>query len=354
MRRIFLAAITIGLLAAATPLSAQTERKITKLTDGVYEIQHAQGGGGNTTVIIGDRQVLVVDTGFLPSAAREDIAQIRQWTNQPVSFILNTHFHNDHNLGNRVYMDAFPAVTVIAQVETKKEMDRFGPGSLMREEKDSYGIRQTVKKMLDSGKTDDGKVLTEDDKKQLKDLLARQVVMIEELKGLKFQSATLTFEHGFSVDLGNREVQLKFLGRGNTPGDAVAYLPKEKILVAGDLVDLPLPNVLDGYPSEWTHTLQRLADLDANTIVPGHGPILHDKSYIYLLRDLLQSAVDQVNEKLRQTAPAMFMTLDDVKSSVDLTPFRQRLAGNDQDLAANFDEVAARLIKLVFDEARLR
>jgi cyclase len=354
MRRIFLAAITIGLLAAATPLSAQTERKITKLTDGVYEIQHAQGGGGNTTVIIGDRQVLVVDTGFLPSAAREDIAQIRQWTNQPVSFILNTHFHNDHNLGNRVYMDAFPAVTVIAQVETKKEMDRFGPGSLMREEKDSYGIRQTVKKMLDSGKTDDGKVLTEDDKKQLKDLLARQAVMIEELKGLKFQSATLTFEHGFSVDLGNREVQLKFLGRGNTPGDAVAYLPKEKILVAGDLVDLPLPNVLDGYPSEWTHTLQRLADLDANTIVPGHGPILHDKSYIYLLRDLLQSAVDQVNEKLRQTAPAMFMTLDDVKSSVDLTPFRQRFAGNDQDLAANFDEVAARLIKLVFDEARLR
>ena len=354
MRRIFLAAITIGLLAAATLLSAQTERKITKLTDGVYEIQHAQGGGGNTTVIIGDRQVLVVDTGFLPSAAREDIAQIRQWTNQPVSFILNTHFHNDHNLGNRVYMDAFPAVTVIAQVETTKEMDRFGPGSLMREEKDSYGIRQTVKKMLDSGKTDDGKVLTEDDKKQLKDLLARQAVMIEELKGLKFQSATLTFEDGFSVDLGNREVQLKFLGRGNTPGDGVAYLPKEKILVAGDLVDLPLPNVLDGYPSEWTHTLQRLADLDANTIVPGHGPILHDKSYIYLLRDLLQSAVDQVNEKLRQTAPAMFMTLDDVKSSVDLTPFRQRFAGNDQDLAANFDEVAARLIKLVFDEARLR
>jgi glyoxylase-like metal-dependent hydrolase (beta-lactamase superfamily II) len=354
MRRIFLAAITIELLAAATPVAAQTERKVTKLTEGVYEIQHAQGGGGNTTVIIGDRQVLVVDTGFLPSAAREDIAQIRQWTNKPVSFVLNTHFHNDHNLGNRIYMDAFPALTIIAQVETKKEMDRFGPGSLMREEKDSYGIRQTVKKMLDSGKTDDGKVLTEDEKKQLKDLLARQAVMIEELKGLKFQSATLTFEHGFSVDLGNREVQLKFLGRGNTSGDAVAYLPKEKILVAGDLVDLPLPNVLDGYPSEWAHTLQKLAELDANTIVPGHGPILHDKSYILLLRDLLQSAVDQMNEKLRQTAPAMFLTVDDVKSSVDLTPFRQRFAGNDQDLAVAFDDVASRLTKLVFDEARLR
>jgi hypothetical protein len=68
----------------------------------------------------------------------------------------------------------------------------------------------------------------------------------------------------------------------------------------------------------------------------------------------MQSAVDQVNEKLRQTAPAMFQTADDFKGSVDLTPFRQRFAGNDADLAAAFDQVSARLVKLVFDEARLR
>jgi NADH:ubiquinone oxidoreductase subunit len=123
MRRIVVAGIAIGLFAAATPLPGQTERTVTKLSEGTYEIEHRQGGGGNTTVIIGDRQVFVVDTCFLPSAAREDIAQIRQWTNKPVSFVLNTHFHNDHNFGNRIYMDAFPALTIIAQVETKKEMD---------------------------------------------------------------------------------------------------------------------------------------------------------------------------------------------------------------------------------------
>src|SRR6516164_8369246 len=115
----------IASLAAARPTTAQDERTATELAGGVYEITHRQGGGGNTTVIIGNRQVLVVDTGFLPSAAREDLAQIRQWTDKPVSFILNTHFHNDHNFGNRVYMDAFPAVTIIAQVETKKDMDLF-------------------------------------------------------------------------------------------------------------------------------------------------------------------------------------------------------------------------------------
>jgi cyclase len=345
---------SLVLLSVPHPAQAEAERKVTRLADGIFAIEHRDGGGGNTTVIIGDRQVLVVDTCFLPSAAREDIAQIRQWTGKPVSFVLNTHFHNDHNFGNRIYMDAFPALTIVAQVETKKEMDRFGPGSLQREEKDSYGNQQALHKMLETGKLPDGRPLSDDDKKEVHAELARLPKVIDELRNVKFQSATLAFEHGFSLDLGNREVQIKFLGRGNTPGDAVVYLPKEKILVAGDLVDFPLPNVYDGYPSEWTHTLESLAQLDATTIVPGHGPVLHDKTYIYLLRDLMQSAVDQVNEKLRQTAPAMFQSIEDVRGSVDLSAFRQRFAGDDKELSAAFDNVAARLVKLVFDEARLR
>src|SRR5437868_537932 len=133
---LLLMAVSTGLLPMARSASGQTERKVTKLTDGVYEIEHRGSpdgfDSGNTTVIIGERQVFVVDSCFLPSAAREDIAQIRQWTDKPVSFVLNTHFHNDHNLGNRAYMDAFPALTIIAHTETKKEMDMFGPGSASR------------------------------------------------------------------------------------------------------------------------------------------------------------------------------------------------------------------------------
>ena len=72
--------------------------------------------------------------------------------------------------------------------------------------------------------------------------------VLEELRKVKFQSATLTFDHDFRIDLGNREVQVKFLGRGNTAGDAVAYLPNEKIVVAGDLVVYPIPYIYDGYP----------------------------------------------------------------------------------------------------------
>ena len=348
-----LMAISIALLAA-TPISAQTPRKVTQLAAGVYEIEHRDDldgfASGNTTVIIGDRQVFVVDTCFLPSAAREDIAQIRQWTDKPVTFVLNTHFHNDHNLGNRAYMEAFPAVTIIAHAETKKDMDMFGPGSAGREEKSIASLQQ----MLDTGKTKQGRPLTPEEKVEVKNALAHRLPVIEEIRAVKFQSATLTFEHDFSIDLGNRVVQVKFLGRGNTAGDAVAYLPKEKIVVAGDLVVYPIPYIYDGYPTEWIQTMQNLSQFDADTIVPGHGPIMHDKTYILLIRDLLKSAVDQVNAKLIQTGPAMFHTVDDVKGSVDLSPYQQRFAGNDQDLIAAFNDMTANLVKVVFEEASLR
>src|SRR3954471_9328790 len=94
-------------------------RTVTKLAEGVYEIRHPDAPDtfpqGNTTVIIGDRDVLVVDSCLLPSSAREDIAQIRKWTDKPVSYVVNTHWHFDHTLGNATYREAFPRAEFIAQ-----------------------------------------------------------------------------------------------------------------------------------------------------------------------------------------------------------------------------------------------
>lgn len=347
-------AMTLGLLASSAQLSAQTERRVTRLADGVYEIQHRdlQDGfnGGNTTVIIGERQVLVVDAPFLPSEAREDIADIRRWTAKPVGFLVNTHFHNDHNLGNRAYADEFPALTIIAHEETKKDMDLFGPGSAARVERTAAAYER----MLASGKTGDGTPLTGADRKEIETALVRYRQVLGEIKPLEFQTATLTFDHDVTIDLGHRQVAIQFLGRGNTAGDAIAYLPAEHIVAAGDLVVSPLPYVYDGYPSEWAETLQRLARLDAATIVPGHGPVLHDAMYVLLVSDLMKSAVEQMNAALRVTGPAMGRTLDEVKDRIDLRPFRKRFAGADAQLGAAFDRAAADLIRVAFREASLR
>ena len=347
---------TFFLTSAATPLVGEDlQRVITKLTDGVYAIEHPghrHDGlfSGNTTVIIGARQVLVVDSAFLPSIAREGIAQIRQWTDKPVTFLLNTHFHNDHNLGNEQYMLAFPALTIIAHSETKKSMDMFGPGSAAREERTNTRLQR----MLDDGKGPDGQPLSAEDKAYVKEALADRTHWYDEIRKVKFQSATLTFDRDFSIDLGNREVQIKFLGKGNTAGDAVAFLPKEKIIVVGDLVGYPIPMANDGYPSEWIQTLQNLGQFDADTIVPGHGPVLHDKSRIFLYRELLQSAVRQLNAKLIKTGPAMSRTLEEVSGSIDLTPFRERFIGANKDLEPDWDQFIGGLIKTLFEEASLR
>jgi glyoxylase-like metal-dependent hydrolase (beta-lactamase superfamily II) len=169
-----------------------------------------------------------------------------------------------------------------------------------------------------------------------------------------YQPPTLIFNDKLDIDLGNREVQVKHLGRGNTPGDTIVYLPKEKILVAGDLLVYPIPYTYDGYPAEWVQTLQNLAHLDADVIVPGHGPVLHDKVYLTLVTGLLASAVNQLNARIRQIGHPGFHTVDDVRVSIDLTPFRQKFAGDDKDLQAEFDDMTGHLVKIAFNEAALR
>jgi len=348
----------VALLIAVSPAFGESadanRRQVTKLAEGVYSIQHNNlndgNPSGNTTVIIGDREVFVVDSCFLPSVAREDIAQIRQWTDKPVGYLLNTHFHNDHNNGNKTYLDAFPSLAIIAQEETKKDMDLIQPGNIER----APGQLAATIATLKEGRLKNGRKLTEDEKKQVQELLPGMERREAEFKTMVYQPPTLTFTDKLDIDIGNREVQVKHLGRGNTPGDTILYLPREKILVAGDLLVHPIPYTYDGYPVEWVQTLQNMAQLDAEIIVPGHGPVLHGKAYLYLVTDLLKSAVEQVRARIRQIGHPGFHSLDEVKGSVDLTPFRAKFAGDDKDLQAEFDDMTMHLVKIVFNEAALR
>ena len=116
----------------------------------------------------------------------------------------------------------------------------------------------------------------------------------------------------------------------------------------------PIPYTYDGYPAEWVQTLHKMAELDATTIVPGHGAILHDKTYLYLVADLMQSAVDQVRARIRQLGHPGVYPVDEVKGAVDLTPFRAKFAGDDKDLQAQFDDMTTHLVEIVFKEAAQR
>lgn len=99
--------------------------------------------------------------------------------------------------------------------------------------------------------------------------------------------------------LGNRTAQVKFLGRGNTGGDAVVYLPDTGVLATGDLVVSPYPYGLGSYYGEWLATLRRLSKMDVHVLMPGHGEIQHDKSYVLQLIRLLERLQAQVSAAAR-------------------------------------------------------
>jgi glyoxylase-like metal-dependent hydrolase (beta-lactamase superfamily II) len=335
----------------ATALSADSvvtkERTVTKVAEGVYVIRHPDAPDtfpqGNTTVIIGGREVLVVDSCYLPSAAREDIAQIRQWTGKPVRYLLNTHWHYDHTMGNGAYSDAFPQLTIIAQTETRNQIRGYNPGWFER-----YPKRADVfKQALETGKDASGKPLTETQKKDYATALAGVEPVGAEFKTLAGRLSDLvpdlTFESEFNIDLGNLEVQVKHLGRGNTAGDAVVYLPKERILITGDLLDHPVPYLGGGYPSELVTTLQKMAQLDAQTYVPGHGEVLDGKrgrAYLTQVIDFVQTVVSHVSLAVYRIGNGprnLEAVREAVQKDIDFAAWRQRFAGDDPDNRDLFD-----------------
>jgi glyoxylase-like metal-dependent hydrolase (beta-lactamase superfamily II) len=229
-------------------------------------------------------------------------------------------------------------------------MDLIQPGNVERTPRQSAATIAALKQ----GKLPSGRVLTPDEKKQAEQLLPALEQRQADLATVVYQPPTLMFTDKIDIDLGNRDVQVRHLGRGNTPGDAIVYLPREKILVAGDLLVYPIPYTYDGYPAEWSQTLEKMSQLDFDTIVPGHGPVLHGKTYLNLVTDMFSSAVEQMHARIRQIGHPGFHSLDDVKDSVYLASFRPKFAGDDKDLEAEFDDMTTHLIKITFNEAALR
>jgi glyoxylase-like metal-dependent hydrolase (beta-lactamase superfamily II) len=355
---IFILALLIAASTAFADSSSVKERTTTKIGDGIYVIRHKDAPNGfpqgNTTVIIGDRDVLVVDSCYLPSSAREDIAQIRQWTDKPVRYLLNTHWHADHTRGNGIYAEAFPSLGIIAQTATR-ELIR---GNYANHPENAVVVvrrgTEIYKRYLETGKTDDGTVLNDDDKKQVRDILTGIDSVTAEFKGLTPVLPNIIFEKELDLDLGNREVQIKFLGRGNTAGDAVALLPKERILIAGDLVVHPGPYMGSGFPTEWSKTLERMIEMDPQIVVPGHGEILHGTAYLSQVDEMAKTVIAQVRDTYYRLT--IIATLADVQKAIDKNALKQRFGGYFKDDAQNGEPYLDLdgLVKVTYEEIQPR
>jgi len=311
---------------------------------------------GNTTVIIGENSVMVVDACYLPSSAKEDIEQIKRWTNKPVRYLVNTHYHLDHNNGNYLYEEAFPGVTIISHPETQKLIATRSWKEVVKSVEE-YHI---IKKQIETGKDENGNVISEKDFNDLKNYLNTAKTIREEFKYIKPTPPNTIFDDELNIDLGNRKVEVKFLGRGNTIGDVVVYLPEEKIIAAGDLVVYPVPYAYLGYPSEWAKTLQKIYDMNVDIIIPGHGKVLKDKTYLQKIITVVNLVVEKTEQeiiKLGHTSriPKIQTTIENIQNSIDWREFRKYFGQGIKENEEFFDDsIMGGLVRAAVFEAEAK
>lgn len=301
---------------------------------------------GNSIVVVNEHDVLVFDTNVLPSSARAVLAEIRKITDKPVRYVVNSHWHPDHWDGNEVYAKEFPDLEIIASSETRR---------LMENTMNVYGktllaivapANKDMEEQLRTGKGSDGKPLAEKDRHDIEDTFRKEKAFMAEYQGMHPTLPTLTYDNKVTLYHGGREFRVMHFV-GNTAGDSVAYLPKEKILLAGDLLTAPVPFGADSHPRSWIESLKTLERLDVEVIIPGHGEALRDKKYLQLVRESLESVTDQVHEALRRG-----MTLEETRKFVKFDTIQPKFTHDDANLNAEFDgNFATPIVRQVYDEA---
>lgn len=205
----------------------------TRLSDNAYA--YTAEGDPNTGIVIGDDAVMVIDTQATPVMAQDVIRRIREVTDKPIKYAVLSHYHAVRVLGASAYQpqeiiasqDTYDLIVERGAQDMKSEIERF----------------------------------------------PRLFRAVETIPGLTWP--TMTFKGEMTLWLGKLEVKLLQLGRGHTKGDTVVWLPQQKILFSGDLVEFDAtPYAGDAYFKDWPKTLDNIAALEPVALVPGRGAAL--------------------------------------------------------------------------------
>ncbi|MBK8016898.1 MAG: MBL fold metallo-hydrolase [Betaproteobacteria bacterium] len=211
------------------------EKKVSfvKLADCAYA--YTAEGDPNTGIVIGDDAVMVIDTQATPVMAQDVIRRIREVTDKPIRYVVMSHYHAVRVLG----ASAYGASHVIASRPTHELIQERG----------------------------------EADMKSEIERFPRLFRAVESIPGLTWPN--IVFESELTLFLGKLEVRILHLGRGHTKGDTVVWLPQHKVLFSGDLVEFAAtPYTGDAYLQDWPRTLDRIAALGPEKLVPGRGEAL--------------------------------------------------------------------------------
>ncbi|GIK81792.1 MAG: MBL fold metallo-hydrolase [Pseudorhodoplanes sp.] len=244
---------------ASTGDTAEKKIAFDEIGRGLYAF--TAEGDPNSGIIVGDDGVMVIDAQATPVMAREVIERVAMVTDKPIKYVLLSHYHAVRVLGASAYKDA----EILASNATRDLIVERG-----RQDMDSEIGR-----------------------------FPRLFRAVESIPGLTWP--TVTFPLQASVWLGSREVHIMHLGRGHTAGDVVAYVPDSNVVFSGDLVEYHSACYCgDAHFRDWPRTLDRLAQFDANALVPGRGAALAKpqqvREGIAMTRDFLATLFVSVSD----------------------------------------------------------
>jgi len=241
------------------------------------------------------------------------VSDLKAITDKPVRYVVDSHYHYDHAHGNQVFMkDA----QVIGHDNTRKRM--------LTNVLEQYTYLTSVEPVPARVAGLRERIAQEKDPEQkaaMERQVANSLAYLEQVKEIRVTPPNLTFDTTMTLVRGGREMRVLYLGRGHTDTDVVVFLPKERIVCTGDLMESIVSYMGDSYPEDWIATLERLKALDFDTVMPGHGVVFQGKTKIAAFQKYLRDVITQVTALRKQGLSA-----DDAAQKVDVTAYKNEFA----------------------------
>jgi glyoxylase-like metal-dependent hydrolase (beta-lactamase superfamily II) len=223
-----------------------------------------------------------------------------------VRYVVDSHYHYDHAHGNQVFTrDA----QVIGHDNTRRRM----LGNVLEQFTYLRSVQQ-VPAQVEALKERIAKETDPQQKAALERQVGNSLAYLEQVKETVVTPPNLTFDKTMTLFRGGREIRILYLGRGHTDTDVVVYLPKERIVCTGDLMESVVSYMGDSFPEDWIATLERLKAIDFDTVMPGHGVVFSGKGKIDAFQRYLRDVVRQTAE-LRKSG----LSADAAAQKIDVT-----------------------------------
>ena len=299
---------------------------VQKLADGVYAAVRTDPPGlmvdANSLFIVNEQDVVVVDA---PEASAQMVAALRKITDKPVSYLINTHWHDDHVIGNATWRAAYPAIRFIGHASLRTYLPDTGAKNRQQMIAGAPQFAGQMQAQMDRGRNLDNEPISEEERRSYASDIRLVKHYMEVVPGTPTVMPDIDVNAQLVLPRGGRRIEVRHLGNAQTRADLVVWLPHERIAATGDVVVWPIPLVGNDqtHVRDWPQTLDALLALDPAVFVPGHGPVLRRPDYPRQMRALFAHIDEQVG-----AAVGRGESLEQTRKDVDLAAFRKQFAGD--------------------------